>query len=341
MGTVSHVSTETKTSERTEEPLARLKRSIDFIRSQGLKKLPDEQLSELPDLYRHACSQLAKRESRGESAQSLAQLRNLAGTAHGILFRGLNRSQTSFLSRTYTMMMVRSPRAIRAEWKLLAASFLLMYGLAVAAYYAVIGDLSMAFSLLNPAVVAGEIEQLSALQPGDSFRGNFTFGLGESPQTAGMIMFHNMGVGVLFFASALIPILYILILTNNALMLGTYTAVAGHWGQAEAISSVLWCHGVIEIQTFVLAATAGLVLVRGIVAPGARTRAFALKQEAQRAWELFAPVFPLLFIAGIIEGFISPHMPFGTRISMALLTGLGLVMWVSFCGRESSESSAR
>ncbi|MFT7664004.1 MAG: hypothetical protein ACI87A_002232, partial [Planctomycetota bacterium] len=44
MGTVSHVSTETKTSERTEEPLARLKRSINFIRSQGLKKLPDEQL---------------------------------------------------------------------------------------------------------------------------------------------------------------------------------------------------------------------------------------------------------------------------------------------------------
>ncbi len=307
-----------------------------FVRTRGLKKLGPDQLSELSGLYRYACTQLARRESRGESAQSLARYRSLASSAHGVLFRGLDKSGQSFWRRTSELLLAEAPRAIRAEWKLLLASFTFMYGLALASYYAVSNDLSLAFSLLNPGAVSNEIAQLTELAPGESFRGNFTFGLGESPETATLIMFHNMAVGVLFFAAALIPPLYIGILATNGLMLGTYTAVAGHWDQAGSISSILWCHGVIEIQAIVLAATAGLVIVRGVVAPGARTRGFAIKHESRKAWTLLAPVFALLFISGLIEGFISPHMPASTRIAVAILTGIGLILWVAIGGRSST-----
>ena len=320
--------------------LRRLSQIVGLVRTRGLKKLTPEQLTELTDLYRHACTELARRESRGESAASLARYRSLASDAHGVLFRGVKASNASLLRRAQEMLLVQSPRAIRSEWKLLTASLILMYGLALAAYYAVANDLSIAFSLLNPQAVSNEIEQLSQLAPGESFRGNFTFGIGESPETATLIMFHNMGVGVLFFASALFPPLYLGILMTNGLMLGTYIAVAGHWGQAGSISSVLWCHGVIEIQMIVLAATAGLVIVRGVVAPGARSRGFAMKHESKRAWALLAPVFPLLFISGLIEGFISPHMPTSTRIAVAIVTGLGLVAWVTLCGRDSAGSTS-
>jgi len=325
-------------SSKSEEKsrLRRLSQIVELVRTRGLKKLSPNQLTELTDLYRHACTELARRESQGESAQSLSHYRSLASDAHGVLFRGSKASNKSFLHRTKEMMLVHSPRAIRAEWKLLTTSLVLMYGLALAAYYAVANDLSLAFSLLDARAVSGEIEQLSQLAPGESFRGNFTFGIGESPETATLIMFHNMGVGVLFFASALFPPLYLGILMTNGLMLGTYTAVAGHWGQAGSISSILWCHGVIEIQMIVLAATAGLVIVRGVVAPGARTRGFAMKHESKRAWALLAPVFPLLFFSGLIEGFVSPHMPMTTRIGVAVVTGLGLIAWVTLGGRSSA-----
>jgi uncharacterized membrane protein SpoIIM required for sporulation len=182
-------------------------------------------------------------------------------------------------------------------------------------------------------MVSQEIAQLEATAEGEPFRGNFTFGIGQSPTTAGWIMAHNMSVGVMFFGAGLVPPVFLLLPSVNGLMLGTYTAVAAHWGQAGAISSILWCHGVIEIQAIVLAGAGGLVLVRAWVAPGPWTRGHAMAIESRRAWKLLAPVFPLLFVAGTIEGFVSPHAPIGVRVATAVVTGLGMVAWVVLGGR--------
>ena len=124
-------------------------------------------------------------------------------------------------------------------------------------------------------------------------------------------------------------------------MLGTYTGVAAHWGQAGAISSILWCHGVIELQTIVLAAAAGIVLIRAWLAPGPWTRRHAMRRESRRAWALMAPVFPLLFVSGLIEGYVSPHAPTGVRLFMAGATALLLVLWVVFGGRGGARSAGR
>ena len=47
------------------------------------------------------------------------------------------------------------------------------------------------------------------------------------------------------------------------------------------ISSILWCHGTIELQMIALAGMAGLVLIRAWIAPGpwSRARAMALESE--------------------------------------------------------------
>jgi len=137
---------------------------------------------------------------------------------------------------------------------------------------------------------------------------------------------------VLFFASALVPPLYLLVLAVNGLMLGTYTAVAAHWGQGFAIGSILSCHGALEIQALVLAGAAGLVLVRGAVMPGAWSRRHALRLGARRGWRLLAPVFPILFCAGLIEGFISPFADTGTRLAVAVTTGVALIAWALLGG---------
>lgn len=227
------------------------------------------------------------------------------------------------------------PATIRAEWRLVAVAFALVYGLAAIAFFAVRSDLELAYSLLSPDMVAQEIAQLEATERGEPFRGNFTFGVERSAVTSGAIMSHNIGVGVLFFASGLIPPLYLYLLATNGLMLGTYTAVASHWNQAGEISSILWCHGTIEIQTLVLAGAAGLVLVRAWIAPGPWTRRRAMQIERARAWRLFAPVFPLLVLAGLIEGYVSPHAPTAVRLATAVATGIALVLWVVSGGREA------
>lgn len=305
-----------------------------LLRPRQLASWSAEELLELPRLYRHACTRLARLEDEGDRPAS--ELAALVARAHGILLRDEPRASEPWSVRALRFLLQVSPRAIRAEWRLLACSFVLLYGLAALAWLGVRRDLDLAYSLLAPQVVEAEIEQLDGLAQGESFRGNFGFGLGESPVAAGWILLHNMGVGILYFASALLPPLYLYLLATNALMLGTYTAVAGHWGQAGAISSILWTHGVLEIQTLVLVGTAGLVLVRAWVRPGPYSRAHAMVRESQRALELFAPVFPLLVLAGLIEGFVSPHAPLPVRLAVAVASGAALVLWVALGGRSEA-----
>jgi len=297
--------------------------------------MTDRDLLELPRLYRHACTRLARLEQEGEDPRLASELRARIAVAHGLLMIDEARAERPWPLRALDLVLRVSPRAIRAEWRLLTLSLVLLYGLALVAYGAVRRDLDLAYSLLPPAAVEKEIDQLAHLSAGEPFRGNFSFGLGESPVTAGWIMLHNLGVGVLFFASALLPPLYFYMLGSNALMLGTYTAVAGHWGQAGAISSILWTHGVLEIQALVLVGTAGLVLVRAWVRPGAYSRGHAMVRESRRALELLAPVVPMLVTAGLIEGFVSPHAPLAARLSVAGASALALVLWLALGGRAS------
>jgi uncharacterized membrane protein SpoIIM required for sporulation len=317
------------------ENVEKLQRLRDLVgRSANLRRLSDEDLFELPRLYRHACSLVAHLEASGRNPRLAAETRVLVGRAHALLYGTREERAEGLLARLFALLFVHSPRAVRAEWRLCSMSFALLYGLALVAWFAVSADLDLAPSLLRPDVVEAEIEQLQETAAGEPFRGNFTFGWGESPAAAGMVMFNNVGVGILFFASALVPPLYAYLLANNALMLGTYTAVAGHWGQAGAISSMLWCHGVLEIQAIVLAGTAGLCLVRAWVRPGPWTRRHALQRESRRALLLLAPTFPILFVSGLIEGFVTPHAPTAVRLAVAVGTGVLLLAWVLLAGRE-------
>ena len=323
-----------------EEDLKRLRKLRALAkRTRKIKRgLSDQELEDFPRLYRHACTTLARVEARGDDPQLESEVRSLVGDAHGIQYRARKRSISKVMASAVHLFLAEAPRTIRAEWRLLALSFTFVYGLALVSWFAVSRDLDMAPSLLHPGMVESEIEQLEATAEGEPFRGNFTFGIGESPRNSGWIMVHNMGVGVLFFAAALIPPVYLILLATNGLMLGTYTAVAGHWGQAGAISSILWCHGVIEIQALVLAGTAGLALVRAWIRPGPWTRRHALRRESRIAWRLLAPVFPLLFISGLIEGFVSPLASFNIRIATAIITGIALLVWVFAGGRGGSKT---
>jgi uncharacterized membrane protein SpoIIM required for sporulation len=294
----------------------------------GPRRLNEAELADLPRLYRFASSLLARLETRGEDDELLLRLRPLLLRTHGLLHPRAPGTRAGWPRRLAGYWLGTVPATVRAEWRLVTLSLVLIYGLATLAYLLVRGDLTLAYSLLDPAMVDGEVAQLRGLEPGEAFRGNFTFGVGESAGTAGWIMANNMRVSMMFFALALFPPLYLYVLASNSLMLGTYTAVAGHWGQAGSISSILWCHGVLEIQAIALAGTGGLLLLRPLIAPGPFSRRSALRRDGRRALNVLAATFPMLFAAGLIEGFVSPHADFTMRVTVAVVTGLALLFWV-------------
>jgi uncharacterized membrane protein SpoIIM required for sporulation len=325
---------------REDDGLSDARRLAVLVRTaelRGARALDGREVAEFPRLYRAVGDLLAEREAQGAAPGATRALRDLLARAHELLHQPFELRQESALRRAAEFLLATSPRAIRAEWRLGLSLLALFYGLALAAGLAVRGDLGLAYALFDPDAVEHTVRQLRETAEGEPFRGNFTFGLGESPSTSGFILAHNIGIALLFFASALVPPLFVWILAQNALMVGTYTALAGHWGQAGAISSILWCHGVIELQMIVLAGMAGLVLVRGALLPGPWTRSRALALEARRAWALLAPTLPLLFLSGLNEGFVSPHAPWAVRIAVAVGTGLALCLWIALGGRGATQ----
>jgi len=316
--------------------ISALRLLLDRAESSGPASLGEADLLELYRLYRFASSLLARIRTRGgKSPAADERIRAVVARAHALVHVLPAEGRRSFAERAIGFLLDEVPRAIRGEWRMVAASFALVYGLAIASFVAVRRDLGLAYSLMSPEVVQQEIHQLESTTNGEPFRGNFTFGLGRSPETAGWIMTHNMSVGILFFGSGLIPPLFLILLGLNGLMLGTYTAVAAHFGQAGSISSILWCHGVLEIEAIVLAGAAGLVLVRAWIAPGPWSRRHAMQIESAKAWRLLAPVFPMLFCAGMIEGFVSPHAPTTARILVAAASATVLVLWIGLGGRTA------
>lgn len=309
------------------EDLKALSRILRTGRGRGLFVSRTSHWTELPVLVRRASAILLRLEASGADAATEQRLRRMIAVAHGLRSRHRDRVSGSRFSRATLHFLVEVPAALRREWKWILGVALFFYGLAWASYVAVERDLSRAVALLDPTMVENEIEQLRALGPGEEFRGNFTFGFGESPSTAGWILAHNIGVSFLLFASALLPPIFLLLFCVNATMVGTYLAVAAHWDQALSILSRLVCHGTLELQCLILAAVAGLILARAWVAPGARTRGDALAEARSRSSRLLLASTVWLVFAGLIEGFVTPHAPMGARWGVAGLSGLAMAFW--------------
>jgi uncharacterized membrane protein SpoIIM required for sporulation len=71
--------------------------------------------------------------------------------------------------------------------------------------------------------------------------------------------------------------------------------------------------------------------------PGDRPRFDNLRLRGRESAQLIAGCVPLLAVAGVIEGFVSPaHLPAGVKFSVALVTGLALYAYLLLAGRGAA-----
>ncbi|MED3496967.1 stage II sporulation protein M [Brevibacillus agri] len=164
----------------------------------------------------------------------------------------------------------------------------------------------------------------------------------NSPVISTMIMTNNMKVAILAFVSGitfgLVPI-YVLLF--NGLLVGALAAVYYQADSSYAFWAYILPHGVIELTAIFIAGGAGLHMGYRLLVPGRYARKYQFLEAAKESAQLLLATLPLLFVAGAIEGYITPStLSLETKYLVAATTLLLLCLWYVIGRRRQAHNAS-
>lgn len=298
--------------------------------SSGLKSLGIDGARRFGKLYRSVSSDLIRSRTELVDASITDYLNDLVARAYAQIHAGSGqrgKELLGFFLRGY-------PRLVRAEWKVIALSALLLLGGGAVGASAVAID-SDALGVLIP-------EDHQAFTPGERIARDADRGAGAGDQAAAFSSFlftHNIQVTFLVFAAGItFGVGTASLLFYNGVPLGALAMQYHQEGEGLFFWAWILPHGVPELTSIFIAGGAGLVVARGLLLPGRRRRRDALVVEGRRAARLVVGTMPVLVLAGLIEGTISqihePTIPYVAKLAFAVIVGAGLYAWLLVAGRE-------
>jgi len=304
----------------------RLEDLLKLLDSMALRQFSREEVRELGRLYRRAASDLAIARSESRDPRLVNYLNSLVVRAHGHIYRAESKGGNKIANFFWREF----PQTFRRTWKFTAFAFIFTLIFGVFSFVLTKRDADFSeFAGIHPQmryVIKSKIRWWDDLNEANQ--------IGSS-----QILTNN--IGVTFFAFALgallgVGTLYVLVI--NGLSIGSVLALTYAEGYGNDLVTFMVAHCVIELSCIFIAGGAGLMLGYGMLVPGNLSRADSLKKPGLEAIKLIIGCVPLLFIAGCIEGFISPApiSPF-IKYGVAALTGILLYSYLFFAGREAKE----
>ncbi len=305
--------------ERLEDLLGLLDRS-------SLRRLHREEVRELGRIYRRTASDLAIARAESRDPRLINYLNSLVIRAHGRIYRADaqgSRRIMNFFTRDF-------PQTFRRTWRYTTLAF------AVFAIFAVIGfagtwhdqDFSELMGV-PPAFRERNIETKT----------HWWEELNDSNQEgASRILTNNIRVTFYAFAfGAMFGVGTLFYMGYNGAMIASVVALTYRGGFGNDLITFMAAHGVIELSCIFIAGGAGLLIGSALLLPGNLSRADALKSHGMEGIRLMLGVVPLLVLAGIIEGFISPaEIRPKIKFGIAALTGIALYSYLLLAGREET-----
>lgn len=295
---------------------------------QNMRLLSREEVQTLSRLYRATTSDLALAQRDFPNHRVTTYLNQLVARGHALIYR----DEPLALGRLRRFVTRGFPAAFRQTLPFTLAATLLfllpaLLAGAVAAWQPDAGR------WILPAAAQ---ELIPLLEQRDLWT---DIPIDERPYASSFIMQNNIQVAFLAFAGGVLAgVPTVLVMLTNGLLLGGVTGLAIHYGVGFELWTFVIGHGVIELSVICIAGGSGLMLGWAIVHPGWLSRRDALARASGRAVRLIIGCVPLLVLAGLIEGFISPNeaIPWPVKWAVGLFSGLALFGYLLLSGRQSS-----
>ena len=308
-----------------------------LLRMEGgrLRKIPDEDLLDLPALYRTAASSLAIARETSLDAATLAYLEALVQRAWFQVY-GPRSSLIDWLRRFFGGGW---SAAVRSIWLDICIALAVMVCGAVVGWLLVARDSEWYYALV-PA------EFSDTRVPGAS-REVLMETLAGAERVDGLSFFsaylfsNNARVAILAFALGFafgIPSLMLLL--QNLAILGAMAWLFHEAGLGIEFAGWLSVHGTTELFAILLAGAAGLHIGRSMAFPGSRTVLAAAAQSGRRSAQVMAGVVLMLVLAAVLESFARQLV--ADTAGRFAIGGTMLLFWVAyfFAFRRNADGEA-
>ena len=263
-----------------------------------IRRISDEDLLALPQLYRTVASSLSIARTISLDAATLRYLEALVQRAWFVVYG----PRTSLIAWLRGFLGGEWSRAVRGLGIDLVIAFLVMVAGTVVGWLLVSHDPEW-YQALVPSSYA------DARVPGASPAALRATLFGQSEQNglgafAAYLFSNNAGVSIMAFALGFafgVPTL--LLLVQNTAILGAMLWLYHGAGLTLDFAAWISVHGTTELFAILLAGAAGLHIGRAMAFPGNQSVLAAASQAGSRAAQVMAGVVMMLVVAAILEGF--------------------------------------
>jgi uncharacterized membrane protein SpoIIM required for sporulation len=301
--------------EKRKNHWTRLERLLEQAQKQGLNTLTRLELREMGLLYRQAAADLSSLREDPSGNYYARSLNLLLARAHNTIYSGQKARGFEifrFYGTTYPMIFRRN-----LPWIATAFGLFMLGALA-----------GMLLTLTHPNFMhlfLGE-RMMDSIEHHKMWTDSI---VGIKPLESSRIMTNNLFVTMLVFASGITAGTYTLfLLVFNGLLIGVVGTACWLSGMSLSLWSFVAPHGVLELPAIFVAGGAALRIAQAMLFPGYLSRRDSLVKNGGEAVRLFLGTIPMLIVAGLLEGFVSPLTNLSPRFKFSLAAAIGSVFFV-------------
>ncbi len=295
-------------------------------KSQQMNRLTPAEVQQMGLLYRSVTADLALAQREYPRHQVTTFLNQLVARGHATIYQG----EPLAVRRLKHYFLVGLPTTFREALPFMVTAALLLIVPALIA-----GFLTNWQPDASTWLLPANVQELRPLIEDQELWTNIP--VEERPYSSAFIMSNNIQVSFMAFGGGITAGLFSLyILVFNGLLLGGITGLTAHYNVGFELWTFVIGHGVIELSAIFIAGGSGLMLGWAILQPGLLRRGDALMLAGRKAVKLIIGCVPILIVAGLIEGFISPNenIPWPVKWSVGLVTGILLYSYLLLAGRQ-------